>query len=212
MVLPGMYLPDSTTHAGAVLPNDNKQVFGHKPHFLAVPHDFNMREVLPVRTYFILAFHDQDAAVPQNAIRFPGCVTIQVHNRLMILALGLVSAAVVPVMIFKRLVASVCRSARCVHVRRVENDAINLAIAIREIPTVNAILNVGCPKVVFIALDMSPENAFAVGHIGNNASLWNVETENAGENLVVSVRIGAECQVVCCGSVSNNSSGCRLGG
>lgn len=71
MVLASMNLPHGATDAWLVLSNDNKQVFALESHVRAILHDFNMSEVLPVGTDFILAFDNQDSPVSQDTMRFP---------------------------------------------------------------------------------------------------------------------------------------------
>jgi len=107
MVLSGMDLTNDPADTGSVLSHDNKEIFSDKSHILAIAHDLNMGEILAVRADFILTLNYQDAAVPQNPMRFPCTIPIESDHGLMEFNVSPVSASVVPVVFLKRFVRRV---------------------------------------------------------------------------------------------------------
>ena len=69
-------------------------------------------------------------------------------------------------------------------------------IFVWEITTVGAGCNVSWQDVVRTRLDLVPEHATAVGHVGDHAAGGYVEIEDLRKDILVGRRIRAENQVV----------------
>ena len=106
-----MDLAHGAADARTVVPHDDKQVFSDVVHFVVGLHDFDMSEALAIRANLVLAFHNQHASVPQDAVGFAPRVAVQVQNRLVVLAGSPIAGAVVSVMLLKGRVCPV-RGAR----------------------------------------------------------------------------------------------------
>ena len=155
-----------------------------------------MGETLPVRAHFVLAFHDQHAALAQHPVRLLSRVFIQRQYRVVVLLRRLVSGTVVPIVPLERRVHRVGTPAGRVHVGRVQHHAIDPAVVIRQVAAVRTGLNVRCEPDVAVLRHMTPEHAFAVGDVGDGGALGNVEGQDPREHGLVAARVGAEDQVV----------------
>ena len=60
----------------------------------------------------------------------------------MVLAIGSVSCAVVPIVVFKLIVDGVSGTAGGVHIGRIKDDTIKFAVLVRKVATVHTILKV----------------------------------------------------------------------
>jgi len=90
-----------------------------------------------------------------------------------------------------------------VHIGRIENDAIDLPVAVWEIPAVHAIPYVCGPQVISVRRDASPENALAISHVSHNASRLHIKIEYLRKYVLVPVNIGAEHKIVRRNAVSH---------
>ena len=70
MVLSRVGLFQQPAHPRLVGPHDNEQVFAEEAHICIRGDDFDMGEVLAVGADFILTFHNEHAAVAQDAMGF----------------------------------------------------------------------------------------------------------------------------------------------
>ena len=191
MVLPGMDLPNCPAYSRLVVTYYNKQILRYISQFRIHAHNFDMCEALAIRTNFILAFYNQNSPFSQDTPCFPPGVAVEIQYRLMIFAAGSVPASVVPVVGLERLVPSVRRPSRRVHIGRVKNHTINPAILIGQITAVNAVLNVGCAHLICACWDAPPENTSPVCHIRNDGTRRDIESEDSGKYAVVSFRESA---------------------
>ena len=80
MILPSMYLLQHPTHARPIAPHDNEQVLAVEPHLCVLIDDLYVSEILAIRADFILAFHDQRAAIAQNAMSFAAATNVQIQH------------------------------------------------------------------------------------------------------------------------------------
>lgn len=88
-------------------------------------------------------------------------------------------------MIFERRMRAMRRSARRVHIGRVEHDAIDLPVPIGQGAAIVAVLNVGGPEFVPAVRDVAPEHALSVSDVGDDAAGLHVKIEDARENAIV---------------------------
>lgn len=70
VILPRMSLFQQPAHPGLVGPHDNEQILAEETHTCVGGDDLYVGEVLAVGADFILAFHDEHAAVTQHAMGF----------------------------------------------------------------------------------------------------------------------------------------------
>jgi hypothetical protein len=61
-----------------IVADDHEEVLGGVAHLFVHAHDFDVREPLTIRAYFILAFYDENAPLPQNSERLNPTVPIQI--------------------------------------------------------------------------------------------------------------------------------------
>ena len=142
MIFPGVNLPDGTAHTGAVVSDDDEQIFGDEAKLLVRLDDLHVGEPLPIGAYFVLTFDDADSAVTKDSVRFLACILVQREHGFMVLLRGLVAGSVVAVVLLEGSVHRMRGTSRSVHVGRVEHHAINLAVAIRQVSAVGAGLDV----------------------------------------------------------------------
>src|SRR3989338_1176255 len=83
-------------------------------------------------------------------------------------------------------------SARGMHIGRVENDAVNTAILVREASAINPALQVRGEQLIRLFGDTLPENALPVCNIGDRASQRNIEGNDVWKNVLVGALVGRE--------------------
>ena len=175
MIFPGVNLPDRAAHTGAVVPNDDEQIFGDKAKLLVRLDDLHMGEPLPIGAHFVLAFDDADPAVTKDSASLLACILVQSEHGFMVLLRGLVAGSVVAVVLLEGSVHRMRGTSRSVHVGRVEHHAINLAVAIGQVSTVGAGLDVSPEQDIPIIGNVTPEYAFAVSDVGDDAGSRDVQ-------------------------------------
>ena len=175
-----MYLPCHTAYAWAVVAHHNEEVFGNKPDVFILPHDLDMGESLPVGTYLVLAFDDENAAVSQHSISLATAVNVEFEHGFVIFAPRPIAGAVVAIVAFVWLLAGICSAARGVHIRRVEHHAIYVPVSVWKIATVGPVCDVGWQKPISAQFDILPEHSLAIGNISYNATLRDIEFQDLG--------------------------------
>lgn len=78
MILSGVLLFQNTTNAGAVFPDENKNVLSNKRHLRQMVDYLDMRQSLFPRADLVLAFDDVASVPTQHPPRFLGGHKIQV--------------------------------------------------------------------------------------------------------------------------------------
>ncbi len=209
MVFPRVNLPCHTAYSRPVISHYHKQVFSNKADVLILPHNLDMGESLPVGAYFVLALDDEYAAVSQDAVSFLAAVNIQFQHRFVIFASGSIAGAVVAIVVFVWPVARVRCPARRVHIGRVEDNAIYLAIFVGKSAAVGSIGNVGWAKSVLPLFDVLPEHPFAVGHVRYNATGWHIESEYFREYVLIRRLMCAENKVIFGDAIPDDPFGLR---
>jgi hypothetical protein len=197
-----MRLSQHPADARPIVPKHDEKIVNLESHRGQLVDDLDVGEPLPVGADFILAFYDQNAAGFQHAKRFPRAAEIQVQHRLVVL-LGRMSGAVVVVVLFVVLVVLVRRSPWRVHIRGIEHDAVNHAVAIRKLPAVHAGGQVRRAKIVYTRSDALPEDPLAIRHIRNETAFRDVQGEHVREYLVIGSLIGGEDEFIGCNATRN---------
>lgn len=75
-------------------------------------------------------------------MRFLATVAVKLKNSVVILAISSVTCPVVSIVILKLIVNRVSGPARAVHIRRIKDNAVELAVLIRKITAVNTVLEI----------------------------------------------------------------------
>lgn len=83
-----------------------------------------------------------------------------------------------------------------VHVRWVENNAVNRPILVWEASTVHPGLEVSRQELVRIGRDISPENPLPIGYVSDSAARLNIERKDKREYLVVCADVCTENEIV----------------
>lgn len=104
---------------------------------------------------------------------------------------------VVAVVRFVVLVIDVSSSARSMHIRRIENDAVDGPLIVRKIAAIHVIFQVCREQFELLAVHSLPEYALSISHIGYGGLGRDVQLENLRKNLVVGPFMSAEHKVVC---------------
>ena len=147
MVLASMCLFLQTAHGGSVLSDDNEKILRVEPEPLVSRDDLDMRKTLFVRAHLVLALDDQHAALLKNPIRFDACLQIHVNDGIMPFSLA-GAASPIRVVVSKRGVrSSACHvtfmiSVEPLHVRRIENDAIDAFVRVGQISAIDSCAHV----------------------------------------------------------------------
>jgi hypothetical protein len=197
-----MRLSQHPADARAIVPKHDEKIVNFESHLRQLVDDLDVGEPLPVGADFILAFYDQDAAGFQHTKRFPRAAEIQVQHRLVVL-LGRMGDAVVVVVLFVVLVVLVRRSPWRVHIWRIKHDAVNHAVAIRQLPAVNTGGQIGRAEIVCTGPDVLPEDPLAIRHVRNEAAFRDVQGEHVREYLVIGSLIGGEDEFIGCNATRN---------
>ena len=200
-----MDLAHHTANPGAIASDNNEQVLGSESHLLIHAYDLNVSESLAVRTHLILAFDDENAAAFQDSVRLDATALIQVQYRLVIFAFSLISAPVVSIVPLKWRVGDVSRSSRRMHVRRVEYNAVDFAVAIRQLAAINAALNVSRTQIVYALQNVSPKNAPPIRYIYYRAAWLHIKLEDFREHGVIAVQMSAKNKLVRRVSISDDA-------
>ena len=116
--------------------------------------------------------------------------------RFVVFALGQIPRSVVSIVRFHWGMRLMRGSAGGVHVGRIKNHAINLSVFVRKIPAINSILNVRRAQVIVFLRHATPEDSPPVRHVSHRGTGRDVELENAREDPVVSVCVGAQHKVI----------------
>jgi hypothetical protein len=149
-----------------------------------------------IRTYFVLAFYDENALFLQDTIRLQSPLPIQIQHSLMVLAFGLVSTPVVTVVFLERFMRYVGRATGAVHIGRIKYNTINLAILVRQVSAVHTILNISRLNVVHFGGDVSPKYSPPIGDIGDDAARTDIKLEDFWKRAVIAIQRGTEDQFV----------------
>ena len=191
-----MNLPNGTANSGPVIADHHKEVLSNESHFLIGQHNLYVRESLPVGTNLILAFHNQNATFPQDAIRFPARIYVQGEYGLVVSCFGWIARTIVAIVFFKRCVCRMRSSSWRVHVRRIKHHAVNAIVFIGHFSAVNTSLDVSSQNFVTLKRDVSPECALPVSHIRNPASRGNVKLQNPWKHPPIAICVGGYNEIV----------------
>jgi len=77
MIFSRVYLAYHATDAGPIATHHDEHVLGHETDTMISLHDFNVREALAVRAYFVLALHDAHTAFTQYTVSLHPCRLVQ---------------------------------------------------------------------------------------------------------------------------------------
>jgi len=194
MVLPGMNLADHSAYTRPAIAYEHENVLRHEPFRRKIVDDLDVSQPLLVCADLVHALYDIYPLVAKNATGFNGCAEIQIQDRFMVLLVGLCD--VVSVISLVILMTHMSRPAGRVHVRRIEDYAINLTIAVGQCASINALLKVSRQQTVMRSWDAFPEHAPPVCDVRNGASTRHKEVEDLREQIVVCANAGREDQVI----------------
>ncbi len=167
------------TYARSVRADHYKQILRIKSNPLILVDDFYVCEVLTIRADLILAFHNEYATLPKDAMRLSGGAVIQLQNcRVPLCTLAILIA--IGVMFSECLVGTrsgllmVLFAEESLHVGRIQNDTVDALRRIWQVPTVYPIRYIRAFDHVFIFRHASPEDAFPICDIRNRRALRNM--------------------------------------
>lgn len=207
MVLPRVYLSCHTAYARAVVAHHDEQILSDKTYIFILTHDLDMGESLPVGTYLVLAFDDENASVTQYSISLAAAVHIEFKHGFVIFAPRPIACAVVAIVAFVWLLAGVGSAARGVHIRGVEHHAIYVPVSVWKIAAVGPVCDVGRQESVSAQLDILPEHTLAVGDVGYDATARDIEFQDFGEHVFVWRLVRAQNEIVSGDAVSDDPLG-----
>src|SRR5690348_16165292 len=188
-----MNLTDHSANSRAIAANNNEKVFSNESYFPIHIHNFNVSKSLAVRTNLILALYNKNTTSLQGSIRLAASVPVQIEDRFVIFANRLVAAPVVPIMLLKRRVRTgVGGATGCVHIGRIKYNAIQFAVFVGQLATINAILNVGGLQFVSSGRYIPPEHSLPIGNICHNTTRANKKFKNVWKYVVVALKRCAE--------------------
>ena len=148
MVLSCVDLLDYPAYPGTVPPHQDEQIFRDETYRFVSPHNFNMGESLFVRADLVLAFHYEHAAFTEDTGRLHAGFSVEPQHCFVVLRVCAVPGTVVLVVFLKRFMPFMRRSSWRVHIRRVEHDAVNLAVCIRQGAAIYTVSQVGGKKAI----------------------------------------------------------------
>jgi hypothetical protein len=82
------------------------------------------------------------------------------------------------------------------HVRRIEDDAVNGFARVRKFPAINARFEIRGEKFIGIFRDSPPKNPFTVGDVSDCATGLDIDRKYERKNLVVSADVRTENKIV----------------
>ncbi len=162
-----------------------------------------MRHALNACANLVLALDNQDAIWLQDALGFYGSLDVELENSVMPFVAQFGGAIAVRIVFPKgrmRPVSSkgVVTSIQPLHVRGIENNTINLAIAIWELAAINTHLDVCGQESILSRWDALPEDTLAKGNISHLGPGRHVQSQDMRENLTVVPGISREHQLGRC--------------
>jgi hypothetical protein len=107
-------------------------------------------------------------------------------------------------------VRDVSRPARRVHIRGIEHNAVDLAVTVWQLATVNASLNVCRSQLIAPRWDISPENASPISNIRHRAPRLHVKLQDFFEYGVIGVDVGAQNEIIRRASMFDDAIGLAL--
>jgi hypothetical protein len=152
-----------------------------------------------------LAFYNKNASVLQYSIRLLSSRFVKLKYRFMIFALGLIAAAVVSVMPLKWCMGDVSRSPRRVHIRGIEYNAVDFAVAIWQVAAINAALNVSWTQIVYARRNVSPKNPLPVCDIRYRAARSHIKLKDFREYIVIAIQMSTKNKFISGVSISDET-------
>ena len=85
---------------------------------------------------------------------------------------------------------TVCAAVQAFHIGRIEYDAIERSLCIRQLAAINARFEVAWQQLIILQLDVPPENSKPVSNVGNLGPLWNMEAQYLGKDFGIVANMG----------------------
>jgi len=136
VVFAGVNLSQEPAHAGFVCAENHKQVFYHETHYGQFVDDLNVGKPLLVGADFVLALYDIDTFWFQHSISLVCPFEVEIEHRFVVF-FQTVFCPVIVVVVLEVLVILMSRATWRVHVWRIEHDAVDGCVAVRQITAIH---------------------------------------------------------------------------
>src|SRR4029453_2463207 len=157
--------------------------------------DLDVREPLPIRAHLFLAFHDENTVSLEHAGGFSAALLVESNDRGV--PLGALPAGGPAARISRpkgcvraRAGKLACRTTKkSLHVRRIEDHAVEFVVRIRKLAAIGAGLEVRPMNVVVTRRNVLPEHTTTPRDVGDLRALRNVQSKDLREHLRIAADV-----------------------